>query len=175
MALSDAPGSTARLAYRRWQPEDAPWVRDTYARPEVFRFLGSNPQPLHDVDEARARIVVWNDRTSEPFGIWAITLADSPIGTVLLVPLPRSDGTTTDAVEVGWHLHPDAWGHGYATEAARTVIDRASAAGIELVHAVTYPDNLASRAVCRRLCMTERGLTDEWYGVTLMDHTLSTG
>ncbi|MGW4898736.1 GNAT family N-acetyltransferase [Kitasatospora sp. NPDC004240] len=31
----------------------------------------------------------------------------------MLLPLPDGDGE----VEVGWHLHPEAWGQGYATVA----------------------------------------------------------
>ena len=50
-------------------------------------------------------------------GCWAIEPRDgsSPAGTLLLKPLPDGVGE----VEVGWHLHPDSWGRGYATEAAR--------------------------------------------------------
>ena len=43
---------------------------------------------------------------------------DAVIGTVLLVPLTRTDGEACDIYEIGWHLHPEAWGQGYATESA---------------------------------------------------------
>ena len=48
----------------------------------------------------------------------------------------------------------------------------ARAAGIADVHAVVFPDNAASLAVCDRLGMTRLGLTGEWYGVELVDHVL---
>ena len=68
-------------------------------------------------------------------------------------------------IEVGWHLHPDSWGHGYATEAAQAVMDRGFGSGLPEVVAVVYPDNHRSIAVCRRLGMTPIGRTDRWYGV----------
>ncbi|GAA4726824.1 hypothetical protein GCM10023350_07020 [Nocardioides endophyticus] len=37
------------------------------------------------------------------------------VGTVLLLTLPNDEH---GEVEIGWHLHPDAWGQGYACEAA---------------------------------------------------------
>ncbi|WP_434743234.1 GNAT family N-acetyltransferase [Micromonospora sp. SH-82] len=47
------------------------------------------------------------------------------MGTALVHPLPGRDTTRlTDDIEVGWHLHPDSWGRGYATEAARVLVDR---------------------------------------------------
>jgi RimJ/RimL family protein N-acetyltransferase len=80
---------------------------------------------------------------------------------VLLVPLPGETGE----IEVGWHLHPDSWGHGYATEAATGALERAFAAGVPEVFAVVRPGNDASMAVCRRLGMTPIGRTTKWYGV----------
>jgi RimJ/RimL family protein N-acetyltransferase len=92
---------------------------------------------------------------------------------VLLVDLTRSDGVDTDVLEIGWHMHPAAWGRGIATEAARGVIDLARSDGVTEVHAVVYPDNVRSLAVCDRLGMTRLGPTDEWYGVELVDHVLA--
>lgn len=71
-------------------------------------------------------------------------------------------------MEIGWHLHPDHWGRGCATEMGRAFM--AHAHGRHPVRAVVYPDNMASRAVCRRLGMREAGLTDRWYGVTLVEY-----
>jgi RimJ/RimL family protein N-acetyltransferase len=81
---------------------------------------------------------------------------------VLLVNLPESA-----EIEVGWHLHPDSWGHGYATEAARGAIAKGFSEGLREIFAVVRPDNERSLAVCRRLGMTHLGPSDRWYGHTL--------
>jgi RimJ/RimL family protein N-acetyltransferase len=84
----------------------------------------------------------------------------------LLKPIPLTAGELpgeTNDVEIGWHLHPDAWGHGYATEAAEAVLDDAFSRGLAKVLAVIDPDNSASRAVCQRLGMTHLGRTTRYY------------
>ena len=98
------------------------------------------------------------------FGCWAIEREDGvAAGTLLLKPLPDGVGE----VEVGWHLHPDSWGHGYATEAARAVVDRGFDAGLPEVYAVVRPGNEPSLAVCRRLGMDYLGRMVRWYDVEL--------
>ncbi|GAA2031340.1 hypothetical protein GCM10009740_21420 [Terrabacter terrae] len=79
-------------------------------------------------------------------------------------PSARSCTDVGGEVEVGWHLHPDHGGNGYATEAARAAIARGVAAGLEEVVAVVSPDNAASLAVCRRLRLHPRGSSDAYYG-----------
>jgi RimJ/RimL family protein N-acetyltransferase len=55
-------------------------------------------------------------------------------------------------VEVGWVLHPDHWGRGYATEAARRAIDFAfHELDLDRVCSVILPENERSIAVARRL------------------------
>lgn len=173
-ALPDVPVPTERLSFRRWRESDAPVILDMYSRREVYRFLGSVPTPVHDLDEAVSRVEQRNARTHGLEGVWAIVRADDDevIGTVLLVPLPRTDGQACAVHEIGWHLHPDAWGRGYATEAAGAVIARARAGGLEEVRAVVYADNASSHAVCRRLGMTQLGLTSEWYNAELVEYRL---
>ena len=59
--------------------------------------------------------------------------------------------------EVLWSLHPDAWGNGFATEAARAALDFGfRTAELGLIFAVTRPDNLASQAVMKRLGLVYR-------------------
>jgi len=86
-----------------------------------------------------------------------------PGGTLPFEPLPHGVGE----VAVGWHLHPDPWGHGLAIEAAREVIDRASGLGLPEVHAVVRPGDGPSMGVCRRLGMVPLGRMTRWYDVEL--------
>jgi RimJ/RimL family protein N-acetyltransferase len=167
------PPPTARLSFREWEEADAPVILDLYSRPEVYRFLGAAPAPVPDLAQARARIARWRERAPEPWsGVWAVLVDGEPVGTGLLVSLPRSDGLPSDAVEIGWHLHPDVWGRGYATEMGHALLAQAHAHGLHSVRAVVYPDNTASRAVCLRLGMDEVGETDRWYGVTLTEYLI---
>jgi RimJ/RimL family protein N-acetyltransferase len=150
---------------------------DMYSRPEVYRFLGAAPSPVRDLDDARARIEAFGARTRGLDGIWAISRRgdEAAIGAVLLVPLPRSDEEPSDAREIGWHLHPEVWGRGFATEAARAVVQRAREGGLSEVRAVVHAGNAASHAVCRRLGMSEIGLTREWYGTEVVEYRLDLG
>ncbi|KAA9111544.1 GNAT family N-acetyltransferase [Microbacterium rhizomatis] len=68
--------------------------------------------------------------------------------------------------EIGWHFHPDAWGRGYASEAATAVLRHAFEAGLERVVAVTNPANTASQRVCLRIGMTDLGPTTSYYDTT---------
>jgi RimJ/RimL family protein N-acetyltransferase len=55
-------------------------------------------------------------------------------------------------VEIGWVLHPDRWGRGYATEAAQRAIDYAfGELDLDRVCSVILPENRRSIAVAERL------------------------
>ena len=154
---------TERLRLRPWttSPADIARLTDIYSRDEVTRWLGGAPTVSPEVLVARWAAVHDLD---ERFGCRAIELPDGAVaGTVLFKPLPNGVGE----VEVGWHLHPDSWGHGYATEAARAVIAQGFEAGLPEVYAVVRPGNEASLAVCRRLGMTPLGRFRRWYDVEL--------
>ena len=159
--------STERLRIRDWTPDDAPAALDLLSRIEVVKWLGDGPPQLcADLDDARTRIERWRSRDHPPLGHWAIEVADPGelhgrvIGTVLLLTLPNAEDAE---VEIGWHLHPDAWGHGYASEAARAVLAHGFAAGLEEINAVTHLTNAPSQAVCRRIGMEHRGVVHRWY------------
>jgi RimJ/RimL family protein N-acetyltransferase len=154
---------TERLRLRDWttSPSDVARLADIYGRDEVTRWIGGPPTVPPAELPARWAAVHAQD---ESYGCWAIEREDGVVaGTVLFKPLPNGVGE----VEVGWHLHPDSWGHGYATEAARGVIDRGFDAGLPEVYAVVRPGNEPSIAVCRRLGMDSLGRMRRWYDVEL--------
>ncbi|KKK04649.1 GNAT family N-acetyltransferase [Micromonospora sp. HK10] len=164
--------TTERLVLRDWteSPEDLARIYDIYSREEVMRWLGGGAGRMTDPAQARERVDRWRERYGPyagRWGIWAIAPrdADRVAGSVLLKPLPGRDGVTpTDDIEVGWHLHPDSQGHGYATEAARAVLAREFATGTPQVYAVVMAGNEPSMAVARRLGMTHLGVRTDWYG-----------
>jgi RimJ/RimL family protein N-acetyltransferase len=154
---------TERLRLRPWTtgPADIARLTDIYGRAEIQRWVGGTPTvPPEVLVERWAAVHALDDR----YGCWAIEGPDGPpAGTVLFKPLPNGAGE----IEIGWHLHPASWGHGYATEAARAVISRGFTAGVPEVYAVVRPGNEASMAVCRRLGMVPLGRLRRWYDVEL--------
>jgi RimJ/RimL family protein N-acetyltransferase len=156
--------TTDRLRIRPWQPDEAPRLLDVLSRVEVVKWLGDGePVLMKDLEEARGRIERFRQRSAEPpLGVWAVERRSdgAVLGTVLLLTLPNDEH---GEVEIGWHLHPDSWGEGYATEAARAVLGHAFAAGLPEVLAVTHLDNRPSQAVARKIGMTDRGVVEKWY------------
>ena len=169
---------TGRLLLRNWDESDVAAFFDVYSREEVARWLGAHPRKaLATVSEAQERLGRWREHERDlppPFGLWAIVpyaagTPGQPVGTLLLLPLSDDDGPT-DLVEVGWHLHPDFQGNGFATEAARAVLAVAAEAGMDEVLALTDLDNNASQRVAERLGMTDEGETERWFGETMRQY-----
>jgi RimJ/RimL family protein N-acetyltransferase len=89
-------------------------------------------------------------------GLWALERqADGAFLGFTGITSPRFKADFTPAFEVGWRLAVGAWGHGFATEAAREALrfgfeDR----GLVEILSWTVPANVRSRAVMERLGMT---------------------
>ena len=168
---------TERLIARPWTQTDVDRHFDMYSRWEVARWLGSVPTPLESRDESVARIERWalGARRDPRFGLWAIELAATGVvvGSVLLVPIPLTGEERSRPpeeggdVEVGWHLHPDSWGHGYATEAAQGALAKGWSDGLAEVVAVVYADNEPSQRGVPAARHGTDGPTRKWYGVEL--------
>jgi len=89
-------------------------------------------------------------------GLWAVERRDDGafLGFTGLAS-PRFEAAFTPCVEVGWRLAAEAWGHGYATEAARAALAFGfEVRGLSEILSWTVPANLRSRAVMERIGMT---------------------
>lgn len=123
--------TTARLRLRSWSFDDADFLFDMCSRWEVQRFIGLAPTIMADRAEAVASIERRRALDHPVHVIWAIeTLADRRlVGNLLLKLIPTSGGQSVqraDDVEIGWQVHPDQWGQGYATEAGAAVLANVS-------------------------------------------------
>jgi RimJ/RimL family protein N-acetyltransferase len=157
----DVIAQTDRVAVRPWRIDEADRLFDIYRRLEVVRWL--NGRPMTDRADAVQSIERNLERlaTDPRFGLWAVVerATDTAAGSVLLKPLPDGAGE----IEVGWHLHPDSWGRGLATDAARLLVARGFDLGLLEIWAVTHVNNHRSARVCEKLGMRLLGVTDRWY------------
>lgn len=143
--------TTARLVLRPFDEADREPFFELNSHPLVVESLG--------VAATRGESDAMIDRYTtelerEGWSFWAVSRAgDSAlIGMVGLHRVPPWL-PCAPAVEAGWRLHPDSWGHGYATEAAQTALDAGFAAGVDEIVAYTTTRNLRSQAVMERLGM----------------------
>jgi RimJ/RimL family protein N-acetyltransferase len=120
--------------------------------PLVVESLGSSP--------SRAESDALIDRFSEEmardgWAPWAVGVAGgAPF--VGMTGLHRVNASLpcAPAVEVAWRLHPQHWGHGYATEAAAAALDYGfGEAGLDEIIAFTTTLNTRSQAVMERIGM----------------------
>jgi RimJ/RimL family protein N-acetyltransferase len=143
---------TERLLLRQWRDADLdPWAA-LNADPEVREYF---PTALTRDESAESMRRFQKDIEQRGWGWWAVEVRDTGafIGFTGLDPV--DDGYPFTGVEAGWRLARSAWGHGYATEAARAALAYGfDTLGLPEILAVTAVGNLRSQAVMRRLGMT---------------------
>lgn len=151
------PLPTERLRLRPLRPSDVDAVLDYQRREEVARFQGYAPRDRTAVvrwveGNGAARVLEHDGDHLQP----AIErVADGALIGDLYLRLRSVEHAT---VELGWTLHPDAQGAGYATEAVRGLLAVVfGRMGAHRAVAEVDPRNTASIALCRRLGMRQEG------------------
>jgi ribosomal-protein-alanine N-acetyltransferase len=143
---------TPRLLLREWRDEDLEPFSHMNADERVCEFLGKTFTP----EETRAMVERNRaDFQEQGFALWALEVKGGAafIGYTRLG-IPSFQAHFTSCVEIGWRLSFEHWGKGYATEAAKAVLNHAfTRLGIDEIVAFTVPKNGRSRAVMEKIVM----------------------
>jgi RimJ/RimL family protein N-acetyltransferase len=143
---------TPRLILRRWRDSDREPFAALNADPEVMEHF---PATLSR-EESDAAVQRFEEHFSRKgFGLWAVEVVGGAplIGFTGLVTVPFY-APFTPAVEVGWRLAREHWGHGYATEAATGALRFGfEEASLREIVSFTTPGNVRSQRVMQKLGM----------------------
>jgi RimJ/RimL family protein N-acetyltransferase len=153
---------TERLILRRWRGEDREPFAAMMADPQVGYWLAGT--------FTRAESDAYIDRVEAHFnlhGFGRFALERKVDGVFIgscglaVVHEVYRDTPVAGGVEIGWRLAREAWGSGYATEAAAVVVeDGFTSFGLREILAFTTKGNLRSRAVMERLGMARDAARD---------------
>lgn len=162
------PLTTERLLVRPWASEDAEAALAIYGAGEVTRWLTPAMERVDELDGMRTVLETWAEEQLTmlpPRGRWAVQRRDTGelIGglAIRLLPPYKED------LELSWQLRPDAWGRGYASEAARELARWAFTQDIDELFAVARPSNSRAIATARRVGMEWVGETTKYYDLRL--------
>ncbi len=158
---------TERLVLRNWtQADKEPFLRHTNT-PAVMRWLGGVKTRDHVDWVIDHRFIRWQEEHG--FTFWAVERkSDGELLGFCGLKIADDEGSPVEGDhEIGWRLREDAWGQGYAKEAAAASLDHAfGVIGADHVVALTVEENRPSWGLMVRLGMTRRPELDydgpEW-------------
>ena len=147
--------ATARLRLRAPQREDAPAIAALANDRRIAENTARIPHPYTLADAEG--FLAYLEEESETEIAFAITLADHTLIGICGLRMRQRKSP-----EIGYWLGAAFWGHGYATEAARALIDHAfEELGFERLEAGARVSNPASRRVLEKCGF-------QWSGVALL-------
>ncbi|MGD9478107.1 GNAT family N-acetyltransferase [Shinella sp. G-2] len=147
--IKDFPSlATARLRLRQIRPEDCEAVHALLSCPEVTRFSDWPDAPSRRRAE---RAVKWMDEMFAK-GKGCAWMIEEGASAVLLGAIRfNSIDARNHSAEVGYELHPAAWGKGYMSEALEAVAACGFGPfGLNRIEAWTLPGNPASDRVLEK-------------------------
>lgn len=137
---------TERLLLRRARIGDLADIHSVLGDPRATRYWSTPPHA--DLEESRAWLDSMIHAPADASDDFVIQLGDRVIGKAGCWRLP----------EIGYILHPDFWGRGYASEALRAVLDHIfRRPEVDRIIADVDPRNQASLRLLERLGFRETG------------------
>ena len=153
MTLPMLPLATARLLLRDFGEEDWPAAHAYRADPEVTRYmLTMAPESLEQTRAWLRELRQESQRQPRRRYTLAIVLRadDRVIGQISIGP-SAEDFPAEGEIGFGYMLHRDAWGQGYASEAARAIVSFGfDVLGARQVSAWCFAENRASARVLEK-------------------------
>ncbi|MBU2664067.1 GNAT family N-acetyltransferase [Actinoplanes bogorensis] len=147
--------TTDRLTLREWRDDDLDMLAALNADPEVMRYIRDGSVLTREESAERLQKMM-RDWSENGFGLFPVEVRATGelIGWAgLAVPLFLPQ--VLPAVEIGWRLSRDAWGHGYATEAAAAALEFAfDEVGLDRLISIRHVDNHRSARVMEKLGLT---------------------
>jgi RimJ/RimL family protein N-acetyltransferase/ribosomal protein S18 acetylase RimI-like enzyme len=153
------PITTQRVTIRMMRVADAAVHAEYRNEPEVARYQSWDLP--YSIDDARATFAAQEGRDGIAPGGWttlAIELAGAVIGDVAVE--LNAGGSVA---QLGYTLTSAHHGHGYATEAATTVVAALFESGVHRVYAEVDPEHVASMRVLEAIGMTFDCITKSSY------------
>lgn len=156
--LTQAPDlMTDRLRLRGPKRSDLAAFTQWFTTSSRMAILGGNGTEAEARFAFQTNIGRWQ---MDGMGFFTVTRNDdaTPLGRIGLLYYPESDVRTAPEVEAAWFLFDGAEGFGYATEAAKAVLQWGRQE-LKLDRIVSYilPENLRSRATAERLGASRNG------------------
>ena len=154
--MAEIVAETERLRLRTWDDEDEFRFYDVMNTPAVMRWLGGL-QPREEWSAGYQRLRAYERDFGFTFWIVERSSDDAILGFCGLKRVNAPGAQFPGDIEIGWRLREDAWGKGYAKEAAIASLDLAfDCFGAPHVVAVTSAQNGPSQGLMIRLGMERR-------------------
>ncbi|MBL4864033.1 MAG: GNAT family N-acetyltransferase [Rhodobiaceae bacterium] len=137
---------TERLQLRPYKATEAALIHSIISDLRVI-FWRKEPGTLAEAEKILATSMKRHEESG--MGFWGVFERETAtfIGQLILQPLPE-----TGEPEIGYHFKVESQGKGYATEAARKLLDHGfSDLSLPRIVAVVLPDNEPSQAVMKKL------------------------
>ncbi len=146
---------TERLILRSWRHDDLPLFAEMNRNPEVMRFF---PAPLCYAESEAFYRRIQEEFESKGWGLYVVELKSCGrfIGYVGLHEI-GFEADFTPGVEIGWRLDSAYHNQGYATEAAKAVLELAKKMEFRQIYSFTAKINKPSERVMQKIGMEKTG------------------
>ncbi len=162
--------ATERLRIHHWDMSDVEACFDFYKRPEVVQYLGIPVEASIESMTTRLEYIIKRNLSCENrLGSWPVyDDSDNLVGTAIVAHIPGKGDVLTTDMQIGWHVHPDHWGKGYATEFGHALVRYGfDTLKEDVLHVLVEPPNQASIKVALRVGAQPQGRTDRYYDLEL--------
>lgn len=113
-----------RFAMRPWRREDLESFFAILGDPRVA-WWDDRAGDFHRAEELLERVVLQSENEPEGRGWFAVRERES--GEAVANVVLRTPPVEAEGLEIGWHVRPDHWGRGIATEAASASLEHGRA------------------------------------------------
>ena len=148
-----------RLSFRLMDRNDADLLFALDQDPEVMKYInGGTPNSRQTIDDVFVPRMESYRNPDKGWGLWQVSSTEENdyLGWILIRPMEFfSDNPELDNLEIGWRFFQKSWGKGYATEAAKHILEAISQQDetIKAFSAIADTDNLGSIAIMKKLDM----------------------
>ena len=147
---------TQRLTLKSYSEQDMDALIDLLTNPEVTStFMVPEMKSRCCAEELVRKLIVFSQPSDTKHLEYGIYLNGKLIGFV------NDCGAEEDEIEIGYVIHPQHWGHGYATEAVNAILAELREMGFRKVTAGYFSENAASLRVMEKCGMQRTTITEE--------------